>query len=1266
MSVNIQGNNNSPIRIISWNINGTQNPTKLKKCLLYLKSRQADVVLLQETHMKSSEAMKLRRGWVGHVFHSSFDSKKRGVAILVHKKLKFVLLKEHKDEEGRVVCIESIIDGKKINLCNIYAPNEDDPDFFHKINSLLGTLQDGCTILGGDFNQTLDPVLDRSKYSHASSKGRVALGHLQEDIGLVDIWRLMNPGKREYTFYSHNHKSHSRIDYYLISKDLIESVIDAAIGVIALADHAPVELCVSISVEKIRSNRWRLNTSLLQNTVFKQTIAEDLTNFFQINIGSTPKIGTVWEASKAYIRGKIIAEASKRKKQDRETITRLENQIKHKERELSENFSEDLLKQVCELKYSLNLIYSKKAEYAMFRLKASFYESGEKAGKLLARQLKKQENAGAIAGIKTSKGKLVTTPKDINQVFMEFYKKLYTSDTVFSHDQLKTWFSKIQFPSLLPEQVQHLDAPIREEEIRKAICSMQSGKAPGLDGFPVEYYKLYIDILVPVLTKVYSESLSVGQLPDTLNESVISIILKKGRDSLDPASYRPISLANVDYKILTKVLAMRLENVVPCIVDPDQVGFVKGRSSSDNLRRLLHLMWQNRESDEPVAAFSLDAEKAFDRVEWRFLIHVLESFGFGQGFIRWIQLIYAEPKAAVLTNGIVSSFFNIYRGAKQGDPLSPLLFIIFLEPLAMAVRSETNIRGVRSGGREHKLFLYADDILWLSVNPVSSAPKLLEIMGTFSEISGYKINWHKSEVMPVSRTCLPTINNTLQFKWMDSGMQYLGICLTPDINDMIQANFFPLLQPIKANLDKWRRINLSLWGKIHTIKMIVAPQVNYISMMVPLTVPDSFFKQYNQIIKDFLWNGKKPRIKLEKLYATRSRGGLALPNLELYRIAFEVFKIAKHWGGDSTNLGWLAIEREVVSPFGPIEALSQASLKGRHPDPILQYSRETWAKVHKHMRISQYKQTYSSIWDNPSIKVGRESFVWNTWLNNNISRISDLYGDSSTFHSFEELKRKFNLRDKADFWKYLQMRSCVQSLKVSFDDDRNKLLCYLRMPELMRNASTFYKLMADSLYGHYNYLKGIWERDLNSNIQEEVWKDMVFNAGWPVRDALSKFTHYKVIHRYYYTPVKLHRMGLMKDNLCWKCQNDTGSYLHLLWECPMVFPFWKQVIKTIGEWLDKPLPESPQLCLLGDRSLLPPEVSKAESALALAGFISAVRIILRHWKSHVRPGLTDWLKLMTDTASFEDLIARLNDGRGKFCQVWSHFLHFIKVQLPSA
>lgn len=132
------------------------------------------------------------RGWVGHVFHRSFDRSKRGVAILVHNKLKFILLTEHKDEEGQVVCIESIINGRRINLCNVYVPNEDSLVYLHEVNRLLGSFVEECLILGGDFNQTLDPVLDKVRYSPVPSKGSLALYQLHEDVGVVDIWRLMN------------------------------------------------------------------------------------------------------------------------------------------------------------------------------------------------------------------------------------------------------------------------------------------------------------------------------------------------------------------------------------------------------------------------------------------------------------------------------------------------------------------------------------------------------------------------------------------------------------------------------------------------------------------------------------------------------------------------------------------------------------------------------------------------------------------------------------------------------------------------------------------------------------------------------------------------------------------------------------------------------------------------------------------------------------------------------------------------------------------
>lgn len=166
---------------------------KRKKVLLYLKHKQADIAFIQETHLEEDEAKKFKRDWVGHVYYSSFSSKRNGVLILIHKRLNFSMLKEYKDGNGRIICIEVNINGAEITLCNIYAPNKEDPSFFHGLNNILGNAQ-GQIILAGDFNQVLDGILDKSKYTGMSApKDRAAIHMMMEDNSLIDVWRLFNP-----------------------------------------------------------------------------------------------------------------------------------------------------------------------------------------------------------------------------------------------------------------------------------------------------------------------------------------------------------------------------------------------------------------------------------------------------------------------------------------------------------------------------------------------------------------------------------------------------------------------------------------------------------------------------------------------------------------------------------------------------------------------------------------------------------------------------------------------------------------------------------------------------------------------------------------------------------------------------------------------------------------------------------------------------------------------------------------------------------------
>lgn len=230
------------------------------------------------------------------------------------------------------------------------------------------------------------------------------------------------------------------------------------------------------------------------------------------------------------------------------------------------------------------------------------------------------------------------------------------------------------------------------------MMAMQNRKAPGMDGYPVEFYKKFKVQLAPLLLAVFTESLERGSLPPTFSQASISLLLKKDKDPTLCSSYCPISLLNVDAKILAKVLAHRMESFLPTITSEDQTGFIRGRHSFSNIRRLINIAYTKNTDHIPEAIISLDAEKAFNRVEWQYLFAALDKFGFGKTFISWIKLLYKDPQASVQTNDMRSKLFSLSRGTRQGCPLSPLLFAIVIEPPAIALRTTTDYQGIVRGG----------------------------------------------------------------------------------------------------------------------------------------------------------------------------------------------------------------------------------------------------------------------------------------------------------------------------------------------------------------------------------------------------------------------------------------------------------------------------------------------------------------------------------------------------------------------------------------
>lgn len=253
------------LNVVTWNVRGLGHLIKCRTVLSFLKKSKASIVLLQETHMSSTDHFKLRRDWVGQVFSSSFKSNSRGVAILIDKQVPFIFEKQILDSEGRYILITGSLFGQHMTMLNIYAPNEECPGFMSDMITLFSFHCKGFGLIAGDFNCVMDPMVDKSPPIAMRSKSSITLNGLCEEVGLLDIWRELNPISRNYTFFSNPHKSYSRLDFFLIPSNMVHLVSNCNIGSIVISDHAPVFMGITLSQPKPQVKSWKCNTSLLHD-----------------------------------------------------------------------------------------------------------------------------------------------------------------------------------------------------------------------------------------------------------------------------------------------------------------------------------------------------------------------------------------------------------------------------------------------------------------------------------------------------------------------------------------------------------------------------------------------------------------------------------------------------------------------------------------------------------------------------------------------------------------------------------------------------------------------------------------------------------------------------------------------------------------------------------------------------------------------------------------------------------------------------------------
>jgi exonuclease III len=1177
------------LKFFTYNTKGLKDQTKRDSVFYWLKKKNLDIICLQEAHCEPDTLDKWKKEWGGKIIASFGTGNSKGTCLLLKENLPISIKNTVIDENGRYVIIQGQIEETTFKIAGYYGPNNDDPTILLTLLKDLDSMEGTHTVLMGDFNLVLDVSIDKKGgLPTTHKKSQKLLLDWMEENNLYDIWRIQHQHNKTYTWKSNTKpRIFCRLDMLITSANVLNQCTNSTIGPGIRSDHSYVKMEIALDDTPRGRGFWKLDCTLLENQKFIEEIKEVIEET-EINNPNT-EAPLLWETVKCAIRGVCINYSARRKKEANTKINELEKKLQSNEQKLADNTNHSNIEQkeieeeTTALREELEREIETKGRWIAANIRTTIHELDEKPSKFFIEQGKTRSANKTIKRLVKDNGEEVTTQKEILGEQQKFYEKLYRTSMAKTDEEKEErrealeQLTSIEGKKIQEERWQEMTSDITEDELWKVVVSCTDNKSPGSDGLNNNFYKHFWHDIKHLLINSINHSLEHGQLSITQKQGIISLIPKANKDTSKLKNWRPITLLNQDYKYLAKCLANRCRKILPDIISPDQTGFVPNRIIGTNILKAQQMLDICEELQQEGLMACIDFEKAFDRIEWQFIWESLQYFNAPPKLIEWIKILYQDITTCIINNGHRSEFFSPTRGVRQGCPLSPILFVIAAEMLAIQIRNNKSIQGLYNGTSFTKISQFADDTVFYLQNNPNEVKEVFKTLEVFSILSGLKINKEKTEILPLGPTSFnSTVKETQQY--LKDHIKMLGIFITKGKENLIKMNYDPIVEKIENTISQWQFRGLSLHGKIVILKTQIVSKLIYALSVLP-SPNKEFLTNLQKKLFDFVWDGKGEAIKRDTLIGDYKDGGYRMPDLLLYSQSLKIIWLKRlttyegNWTEYITNM----LPNNDVTYFMNCPINFADLLKKPRKDNIWSEILLKWCIINQNFNQGKKDNLESifdeNLWWNSRIKIDKKVVYYEDWANHNINKVHHLFKDTGEILTHKEFEEKFQI--KTPFTKFYGIRHSIRNTwgkffdSTTYEETQENPNLAMKLDTKEKSSRVIYRIMLGRKCIQPQNKKEKWEKDTDQEISELKWKQhLEYSRKLTINSRLKSWI-YKYNLRVIPYNSRLYKMGLEPTNICQFCKENEQTISHLYWECPIIEPLWTELEKITGTSINK-------------------------------------------------------------------------------------------------